>query len=164
LKPPGRIILVVAILALLGMMGGGVYYASLDNDDLESATIELSSVEILDVNSVENNATLIVTFTVTNPSEITFTVPLITYDLYANGNFIGSGAYSTQDVAMPGRAAFYPGTEIPLENWFNLILTDKNQQEYNAIISGEKLEYDASGILTVESAWSIVEPEFDTRE
>ena len=64
---------------------------------------------------------------------------------------------------MPGRAAFYPGTEIPLDNWFSLILTDKNQNEYNAIISGETMEYEASGILTVESAWSIVEPEFDTR-
>ena len=58
---------------------------------------------------------------------------------------------------------FYPGTEIPLETWFSLNLTDKNQREYNSIISGESVEYEASGILTVESAWSIVEPEFDTR-
>tara|TARA_B100001123_G_C15262301_1_gene1007028 strand:- start:63 stop:557 length:495 start_codon:yes stop_codon:yes gene_type:complete len=163
MKPPGRIIPVIAILALLALMGGGVYYASLDNEDLESATIELTSVEILEVNSIENTATLIVTFTVTNPSDLTFTVPVITYELYANGNSIGSGVYSTEDVAMPGRAAFYPGTEIPLDNWFSLILTDKNQNEYNAIISGETMEYEASGILTVESAWSIVEPEFDTR-
>ncbi len=163
MEPPGRIILVIALLGLFAMLGGGVYYASLDNEDLESAEIELTSVEILDVNSIENTATLIVTFTVTNPSDLTFTIPVITYDLYANGNFIGSGAYSTEDVAMPGRAAFYPGSEIPLDNWFSLILNDENQKEYNAIISGENIEYDASGILTVESAWSIVEPTFDTR-
>jgi len=163
MNPPGRIIPVIAILGLLALMGGGVYYASLDNDDLESATIELTSVEILDVNSIENTATLNVTFTVTNPSDLTFTVPVITYELYANGNVMGSGAYSTEDVAMPGRAAFYPGTEIPLESWFSLKLTDKNQQQYNAIISGENVYYDAVGILTVESAWSIVEPPFDTR-
>ena len=163
MNPPGRIVPVIAILALLALMGGGVYYASLDNEDLESATIELTSVEVLDVNSIENSATLNVTFTITNPSDLTFTVPVITYELYANGNVLGSGSYSTEDVAMPGRAAFYPGTEIPLDNWFSLILTDKNQNEYNAIISGETMEYEASGILTVESAWSIVEPEFDTR-
>ena len=54
MNPPGRSILVVAILALLGMMGGIVYYASLDNDDLSMATIELESVELTDVNSVES--------------------------------------------------------------------------------------------------------------
>ena len=106
MKPPGRIVPVIAILALLALMGGGVYYASLDNEDLESATIELTSVEILDVNSVENTATLNVTFTITNPSDLTFTVPVITFELYANGNSIGQGVYSTEDVAMPGRAAF----------------------------------------------------------
>ena len=163
MNPPGRIVPVIAILALLALMGGGVYYASLDNDDLESATIELTSVEILDVNSIENSATLAVTFTITNPSDLTFTVPVITYELYANGIVMGAGAYSTEDIAMPGRAAFYPGTEIPLESWFSLKLTDENQQQYNAIISGENIDYDAVGILTVESAWSIVEPPFDTR-
>ena len=163
MNPPGRIVPVIAILALLALMGGGVYYASLDNEDLESATIELTSVEVLDVNSIENSATLNVTFTITNPSDLTFTVPVITYELYANGNVLGSSAYSTEDVAMPGRAAFYPETAIPLESWFTLKLTDKNQKEYNAIVSGEQVEYDAVGILTVESAWSIVEPPFDSR-
>ena len=163
MNPPGRIVPVIAIFGLIAMLGGGVYYASLDNDDLESATIELTSVEILDVNSIENSATLEVIFTITNPSDLTFTVPVITYELYANGNVMGAGAYSTEDIAMPGRAAFYPGTEIPLESWFSLKLTDENQQQYNAIISGENIDYDAVGILTVESAWSIVEPPFDTR-
>ena len=163
MNPPGRIVPVIAIFGLIALLGGGVYYASLDNDDLESATIELTSVEILDVNSIENSATLAVIFTITNPSDLTFTVPVITYELYANGNVMGAGAYSTEDIAMPGRAAFYPETEIPLESWFSLKLTDENQQQYYAIVSGENIDYDAVGILTVESAWSIVEPPFDTR-
>ena len=50
MNPPGRSILVVAIIALLGLMGAIVYYASLDNDDLSMATIELQSVELTDVN------------------------------------------------------------------------------------------------------------------
>ena len=163
MNPPGRIVPVIAIFGLIALLGGGVYYASLDNDDLESATIELTSVEILDVNSIENSATLAVIFTITNPSDLTFTVPVITYELYANGNVMGAGAYSTEDIAMPGRAAFYPGTEIGLESWFSLKLTDENQQQYYAIVSGENIDYDAFCILTVESAWSIVEPPFDTR-
>ena len=46
MNPPGRPILFVAIIGLLAMMGGIVYYASLDNDDLSMATIELQEVEL----------------------------------------------------------------------------------------------------------------------
>jgi len=162
LKPPGRIILVVAILALLGMMGGGVYYASLDNPKLEQAVVKLSVVELRDVNTIENRATMTVTFLVTNPSDLTFTIPLIAYELYGDGISLGSASYSTQDVAMPGRAAFYPGTEIPLDSKFSFVLTDINETVYEKIVTGQSVEYSAKGMVTVESAWSIVEMNFDT--
>ena len=162
MKPPGRIILVIAILALLGMMGGGVYYASLDNPQLEKATIELSAVELRDVNTIENRATMTVTFLVTNPSDLTFTVPLISYQLYGDGVSLGSASYSTEDVAMPGRAAFYPSTEIPLDNKFSFVLTDVNETVYEKIVTGQSVQYSATGMITVESAWSIVEMNFDT--
>ena len=162
MKPPGRIILVIAILALLGMMGGGVYYASLDNPQLEQATIELSEVELRDVNTIENRATMIVTFSVTNPSDLTFTIPLIAYQLYGDGVSLGSASYSTEDVAMPGRAAFYPGTEIPLDSKFSFVLTDVNETVYEKIVTGQSVQYSATGMITVESAWSIVEMNFDS--
>ena len=162
MKPPGRIILVVAILALLGMMGGGVYYASLDNPKLEQAVVKLSVVELRDVNTIENRATMTVTFLVTNPSDLTFTIPLIAYELYGDGISLGSASYSTQDVAMPGRAAFYPGTEIPLDSKFSFVLTDINETVYEKIVTGQSVEYSAKGMVTVESAWSIVEMNFDT--
>jgi len=162
LKPPGRIILVVAILALLGMMGGGVYYASLDNPELERATIELSDIELRDVNTIENRATMTVTFLVGNPSDITFTIPLIAYELFADGISIGSASYSTEDVAMPGRAAFYPNTEIPLKSKFSMTQMDVNKDVYEKIVTGQDVQYSAKGVITVESAWSIVEINFDT--
>ena len=160
MKPPGRIILVIAILLLLAMMGGGVYYASLDNPELEKATIELSSAELRDVNTIENRATMTVTFSVTNPSDITFTIPLIAYQLYGDGVSLGSASYSTEDVAMPGRAAFYPGTEIPLDSKFSFVLTDVNETVYEKIVAGQSVQYSATGMITDESAWSIVEMNF----
>ena len=162
MKPPGRIILFIAILALLAMMAGGVYYASLDNPELERATIELSSVELRDVNTIENRATMTVTFLVTNPSDITFTIPLIAYELFGDGVSLGSASYSTQDIAMPGRAAFYPDTEIPLDSKFSFVLTDVNEAVYEKTVTGQSVEYSAKGMITVESAWSIVEMNFDT--
>ena len=162
MNPPGRIILVVAIIGLLGMMGGGIYYASLDNPKLEQAIVELSAVELRDVNTIENRATMTVTFLVTNPSDLTFTIPLIAYELYGDGVSLGSASYSTQDIAMPGRAAFYPDTEIPLNSKFSFVLTDVNETVYEKIVTGQSIQYSAQGMISVESAWSIVEMNFDT--
>ena len=162
MNPPGRSILFVAIGALLAIMAGIVYYASLDQDDLSMTTIELQSVEVTDVNSIENLATLKITFLVTNSGEITMTVPVITYQLYADGSLVGNGVYSTEDVAMPGRAAFYPGAEIPLNNKMTIVMSDVNKNVYEKIISGQMVQYSTTGVITVESAWSIVELNFDT--
>jgi len=143
-------------------MGGIVYYASLDNPQLEQVEIELFDVELIDVNSIENQAKLQTTFLVKNPSEKTFTVSLISYELFANGNLIGSGQYSTQDISMPGRAAFYPGAEIPLKSTFQFVLSDVNAQEYQAITRGESVQYSVKGMITTETAWSLIEKEFQS--
>ena len=87
-------IVYAAIAGLLAMMGGIVYYASLDNPELERIEIELSNVEILDVNNIENRAKLQTTFLVKNPSEKTFTVAIIAYELFADGKSIGTASDS----------------------------------------------------------------------
>ena len=117
---------------------------------------------MLEVNSIENRAKLQTTFLVTNPSEKTFTVANITYDLFANGNPIGSGQYSTEDIAMPGRAAFYPGATIPLKNTFVLVLSDINAPEYQTITSGQGVKYSVEGTVLVETAGSLIEKEFQS--
>ncbi len=158
----GKMILYTAIGGLLVIMGAIVYYASLDNPELERLEIKLVNVELLDVNSIENQAKLDITFLVKNPSDKTFTVAIISYELYANDRLIGIGQYSTEDVSMPGRAAFYPDSEIPLKNIFKLVLSDVNAQEYQSIIRGESVKYSVKGIITAETAWSLIEKEFQS--
>jgi len=82
-----------------------------------------------------------VTFLVTNPSDLTFTVPLISYELYGDGVSLGSNNYSTKDIAIPRRAAFYPDTEIKLDCKFNLVLTDANKTVHDKIVTGEHVEF-----------------------
>ena len=69
---------------MLALMGGIIWYASLDNPDLEQVEFKLTDVEVINVNKVENTAKLTVTFLVKNPSEKTFTVSLIGYHREAN--------------------------------------------------------------------------------
>jgi len=84
------------------------------------------------------------------------------YELFVNGNSIGTGQYSTQDIAMPGRAAFYPGAEIPLKSNFQLVLSDVNARDYQSITRGESIQYSVEGTITTESAWSLVDKEFQS--
>jgi len=155
-------ILFAAIGGLFAIMGYFVYYASLDNPQLEQIEIELVGVEVIQVNSIENSAELETTFLVKNPSEKTFTVPLITFELFADGKSIGKGKYSTEDIAMPGRAAFLPGSEIPLKTKFYLVLSDSIVQEYQDIINGGEMRFSVEGEITAESAWSLIEKEFQS--
>ena len=155
-------ILFAAIGGLFALMGYFVYFASLDNPHLEQIEIELVGVEVIQVNSIENRAELETTFLVKNPSEKTFTVPLITFELFVDGKSIGSGQYSTEDIAMPGRAAFYPGSEIPLKTKFNLVLSDSIVSEYQDIINGGEMRFSVEGEITAQTAWSIIEKEFQS--
>ncbi|MBS3922179.1 MAG: hypothetical protein KGZ37_03415 [Nitrosarchaeum sp.] len=149
-----------SIAGLFGLMGIIIWYASLDNSQLEQVEIQLSSVEVKDVNSIENSAKLEIVFLVKNPSEKTFTVPVIGYKLYADDQLLGSGQYSTEDIAMPGRAVFYPDSEIPLKNTFVLIKSELNSEIYQAVLDGRINSFSAEGIITTETSWSLIEKEF----
>lgn len=155
-------IVFAAIGGLLAMMGGFVWYASFDNPELDKVEINLQSVDVVDVNTVENKATIQVTFLVKNPGEKTFTIPLITYKLYSDGKKIADGQYSTEDISMPGRAAFYPGSEIPLKSSITLVLSDSNADIYNELTSGNLHGFTAEGVITAETSWSLIEKDFKT--
>jgi hypothetical protein len=155
-------IVYASIAGLFGLMGIIIWYASLDNSELEQVEIQLLNVEVKDVNTIENFAKLEIVFLVKNPSEKTFTVPIIGYQLYADGQLLGSSQYSTEDIAMPGRAVFYPGAEIPLKNIFILNKSDINSETYQTILDGRINNFSAEGSITTETSWSLIEKEFKT--
>jgi LEA14-like dessication related protein len=157
-----KIIVYAAIAGLFGMMGVIIWYASLDNSDLEQVEIKLLNVEVKDVNKIENSVKLEVTFLVKNPSEKTFTVPIISYQLYADGQLLGSGQYSTEDISMPGRALFLSGVEIPLKNTFILNESDVNSEIYQAVLNGNISSFSAEGSITTQTSWSSGEKVFKT--
>ena len=154
-------ILYVAIGALLAMLGGIIWYASLDNPKLQQVEIDMGTVKLVSENSLEGKAKLDVGFVIKNPSDKTFTVSRIDYELFANGVSVGKGQYSTEDVAMPGRAAFYPNAEIELPSPFTLTKTTENADQYTTITTQGPVVYSAKGLIVVESAWSLVEKEFN---
>ncbi len=154
-------ILYVAIGGLLAMLGGITWYASLDNPKLEQVEIDMGTVKLVSENTIEGKAKLDVGFVIKNPSDKTFTISRIDYELFANGIPVGKSQYSTEDVAMPGRAAFYPNAEIELPSPFTITKTTENADAYTAITTQSPVVYSAKGLIVVESAWSLVEKEFN---
>lgn len=151
-----------AIAGVFALMGGIVFYASLDNDELNQVEIELTNVELIDVSTINNQAKFNVTFLVKNPSDKTFTVSVIEYELYGDGTLLGSGLYSTADITLPGRALFSSGAEIPLKNIFLLSKGDVNSEIYQAMIDNKITSFSAEGTIITQSSWSEAENEFKT--
>ncbi len=151
-----------ALVGVLALMGGIFYYGNLDTVQIEQVEIKLTNVELRDVNTIDNQAEFDITFLVKNPSDKTFTVPLIGYQLYGDGILLGSGEYSTVDITMPGRATFLPDTEIPLKNIFVLSKSEVNSEIYQAVIENRINSFSAEGNITTQSAWMTIEKEFKT--
>ena len=157
-----KITVYVAIVGVFALMGGIIFYASLDNVELDQVEIKLTNVKLLDVNTIDNQAKFQVTFLIKNPSNKTLTVSVIDYKLYGDGELLGSGLYSTADIALPGRALFYPGAEIPLKNIFILNKSEVNSEIYEDVINERITSFSAEGKITSQTTWSEVNKEFKT--
>ena len=151
-----------AIVGVLGLMGVIVYYASLDNVSLEQVEVKLADVAL--IKATENEAKFVVTFLVKNPSEKTYVVPVIAYQLYDDDVLLGSGKYSTEDVALPGRAQIFGGAEVPIKNTFILTKDEINSEIYQSVINNEITNFIAEGTIITQSTWSVAETEFRTEK
>ena len=159
---PTKIIVYVAIGALFAFMGGIVYYSTLDFPELEKSELELLSVDVVEIDSIDNRMYLELVFGITNFGERTVTVPVISYELFANERSLGSSSYSVEDVPLNGRALMLSGMQVPLKSEMTVNLTDGIKDIYEAIAAGESLDYRVTGQYTIETAWQVIDVEFDS--
>ena len=153
-------ILYVAIGGLFAFMFAMIAVSLGDLPELEKAEIRLGSVEVKDVNSIDNHALLKISFLITNHGAKTFVIPLITYELFANGKSIGTSSYNVEDIPLTGRALLMSGTEVPFTTKLKINLTEENENEYMKIANGEHVDYSADGLYTIETAWQVIDVEF----
>ena len=159
---PSKIIVYVAIGALFAFLGGIVYYSTLDFPELEKSELELVSVDVVEIDSISNRMYLKLIFGVTNYGERTVTVPVISYELFANGKSLGSSSYDVSDIPMNGRALMLSGMQVPLVGEMTVNLTDDIKDVYEAIAAGESLGYRVTGQYTIETAWQVIDIQFDS--
>ncbi len=157
-----RFTVYAAIGGVLALMGGIVYYASLDNASLEQVEVQLADITLREAG--ENEAKFVVTFLVKNNSEKIYVVPVIEYQLFSDEVLLGSGKYSTEDVALPGRAQIFAGGEVPLKNTFVLNKSEVGSEIYQSMINNEITKFTAEGMIVTQSTWSVAENQFRTEK
>ena len=138
-----------------------VYVSLLDIPELEKSELRFGSVELVSVDSIKDKVKLKVVFLLKNNAEKTITVPVVSYELFANGKSMGSSSYTAEDIPMTGRIPFFPGKELPLDSYIVIPLSDDNRDVYSAIVNGEDVTYSVTGQYTVETAWQLIDVEFE---
>jgi len=151
-----------AIGAMFAFMGGIVYYSTFDLPELEKSEIDLLSVNVAEIDSIENRVYLEVVFGITNHGERTVTVPEIGFQLFANEKLLGSSSYSVSDIPLNGRALMMSGMQVPLVAKITINQTDDIKDIYEAIAAGESLGYRVIGQYTIETAWQVIDIPFDS--
>ena len=159
---PSKIIVYAAIGAMFAFMGGIVYYSTYDIPELEKSELELLSVNVAEIDSIEDRLYLEVVFGITNYGERTVTVPEISFQLFANGKSLGSSSYSVSDIPLNGRALMLSGMQVPLVGEITVNQTDDIKNIYEAIAAGESLDYRVIGQYTIETAWQVIDVQFDS--
>ncbi len=136
-------------------------YANSFQSDLDKVTVQIESINVLDENKVDKRAHLDVRFNLQNPTSITLTISTINYELYANGNKLGEGHLSTEDIPEAGRPILFANNNATLPNTFDLVDNDNIAKEYSAIINNQPVKFEVKGQVTIQSFLTAVTKDFD---
>ena len=157
----GRIVILGCFAGLGAMMLFFYLYANSFQSDLEKVTIQVDSIKVLDENKVNKRAHLDVRFDLQNPTSITLTVSEINYELFANGNSLGEGHLSEEDIPEAGRPILFANNNATLPDTFDLVSNDNIANEYSAITSNQPVKYEIKGQVTIQSFLTEVTKDFD---
>ncbi len=158
----GKVALFAAFAGLGGLMLFFYLYANSYQPELQQVTIDLQTVKVLDVDKINNRADLEIDYILNNPTTITSTISTINYDLYANGQDIGQGHYSVEDIPMAGRPALFPSSNMTVTDKFELVNSPNISNIYNSILKGDPVRYEAKGQVTIESTLTLITKDFDS--
>ena len=157
----GRLVIIACFAGLGAMFLFFILYANSFQGDLDKVIISVDSIKVLDENKIDKRAHLDVRFNLQNPTSIVLTVSTINYQIYANGNNIGEGHFTTEDIPEAGRPALFANSNLTLPTTFDLVNSDQIAKEYSEITTGQPIKYEVKGQVTIESFLTAIIKDFD---
>ena len=157
----GRLVIIACFAGLGAMFLFFVLYANSFQGDLDKVIVNVDSIKVLDENKIDKRAHLDVRFNLQNPTTIVLTVSTINYQIYANGNNIGEGHFTTEDIPEAGRPALFANSNLTLPTTFDLVNSDQIAKEYSEITTGQPVKYEIKGQVTIESFLTAIIKDFD---
>ncbi|MHB8601348.1 MAG: hypothetical protein ACYC6W_00645 [Nitrosotalea sp.] len=157
----GRLVILACFAGLGAMMLFFYLYANSFQGDLDKVIVNVDSIKVLDENKIDKRAHLDVRFNLTNPTSIVLTVSTINYQLFANGNNIGEGHFTTEDIPEAGRPALFANSNLTLPTTFDLVNSENIAKEYSDITTGQPIKYEVKGQVTIESFLTAIIKDFD---
>jgi LEA14-like dessication related protein len=158
-----RIILVGAIAAIaIAIILLPAILATVSAPDINSITIELSKVEVGDIAN-DNTIPLNIFFNIHNPTDKAMTTSKIDYNLIADGESLGQGVLSYEDIPLNGRPQLSPGLTTTLRSTFELNQSNMNSDIFRVIKNAqatEQIKWKVEGIAQIESAFSFSPKQF----
>ena len=157
----GRLVIIACFAGLGAMMLFFYLYANSFQSDLNKVTVDIDSIKVLDENKIDKRAHLDVRFNIQNPNSIVLTISTINYQLYANGQNLGEGHFTTEDIPEAGRPALFANSNLTLPTTFDLVNSEAIAKEYSDITAGQPVKYEVKGQITIESFLTAVIKDFD---
>ena len=158
-----RIILVGAIAAItIAIILLPLILATVSAPDINSITIELSKVEVGDIAN-DNAIPLNLFFNIHNPTNKAMTTSKIDYNLIADGESLGQGVLSYEDIPLNGRPQLSPGLTTTLKSTFELNQSNVNSDIFRVIKNAqatEQIKWKVEGVAQIESAFSFSPKQF----
>jgi LEA14-like dessication related protein len=158
-----RIILVGAIAAIaIAIILLPAILATVSAPDINSITIELSKVEVGDIAN-DNIIPLNIFFNIHNPTDKAMTTSKIDYNLIADGESLGQGVLSYEDIPLNGRPQLSPGLTTTLKSTFELSQSNMNSDVFRVIKNAqatEQIKWKVEGVAQIESAFSFSPKQF----
>ena len=127
--------------------------------DLGKVHVKLSKVEVLPSNETDEKVTVRPTFAITNNNDMTLTTSNIDFQLFANGQSIGSSSVSYEDVPIVGRPQIFTNTTVQVPGSLDYQISSSNGALFKMIRdNSSSINWSTKGAVTVETGTTLFDP------
>jgi hypothetical protein len=131
--------------------------------DPNDVSIQLSNVALTSGSEEEQRLDLRVSFNMTNTSEYALTTSKVEYELFADGEPVGSDTISYENIPINGRPALFSNQPITISDTFRLDYSDDRADIFNNVLNGsEEISWSVTGIAIIESGTTFQERPFSS--